>query len=117
MDSSDITFNALCLFEYICDFPDKPFAKAANQRREEVGSCQFREDLHDLAVKIEEARLLAIKAIPDLHCELMETTGCWDFEVIPALADQFADKWLTVYAIEIAGYLIALTFRKENQNV
>ena len=108
MNSESITTTALALQEYIHDFPQSEFALQATKDREEVGSHQFRSNLHNFSIEIEAAATLAVTQCPNFFENLQENVGCWDFEVIPKIADQEYDRWARVKREEICRNLLAL---------
>lgn len=90
-----VASNALCLVEAMYDYPNTEGVKTLEQYREHHGSYELRSLLYRLAMRIEQA-YDALAGEPDanryhLGDLLMEHTGCWDFEVIPALLQQLAD--------------------------
>jgi hypothetical protein len=108
MNDESITHDALALYEYTIDFPQSPFAISAKAQREDIGSAQYRSHIFRFAKEIETASDRILKTHPNLYDELMEKVGCWDFEVIPKIADRFADKWWETKAVKIEPYLLEL---------
>lgn len=99
VDPAIIANTALALMEHRLEHPTSLWAKACETYREGYGSYELRDRVWEAACVMEAGRVEADELVDaqgkHLGDELMVHVGCWDFDVLPALADMFADRWLT----------------------
>lgn len=100
VDPAIVANTALALMEHYLDSGPGPWmwVTQCEAYLEKFGSYELRDRIYEAACVIEEGRVAAYVATQarrmHLGDELMEYVGCWDYEVVPTLAELFAPRLL-----------------------
>lgn len=126
----DAVMCALCIQEYFQEdaAPDSAARNKSELFREDNGSWEYRMRLYHIGQVFEQAHSQARSQYMhgnqrndedflDLGEALLDTVGCWDFDVIPLLLEMFADQCFaenfTLPVEEVQQALIEFTAKGE----
>ena len=82
------TFTALCLHEHYFESPESPWAKASESYRDGYGSLEWRDRIEQIAEALDYAWG---SLSDDDQYNLQANWGCWDFDIVPAIADHLSN--------------------------
>lgn len=92
-DKLDVTFTALCLLEHRYESESSSWAAAVDIYQEREGAASAREMIEKTAEAIERAVVILTsdKQLNLCFDDIFEIYGCFDFELVPYIADSLAD--------------------------